>query len=62
MPVARPPSAPGRFLPVTKGYNRQIEGRFRTNECLQRFFISPVALMEINGTSGVVFEAGVEET
>lgn len=38
------------------------QGRFRAHERLQRFFISSVALMEINGTSGVVFEAGSEGT
>jgi hypothetical protein len=31
------------------------------NERLQRLFIDPVALMEIDGTPGVALEAGVEE-
>ena len=31
------------------------------NERLQRLFINLVALMEIDGTPGVAFEAGIEE-
>jgi hypothetical protein len=31
------------------------------NERLQRLFIDHVALVEIDGTPGVAFEAGVEE-
>ena len=39
----------------------QVQCHGGANERLQRLFINLVALMEIDGTPGVAFEAGVEE-
>src|ERR1700736_2829901 len=41
--------------------HRRVQCHGGANERLQRLFINFVALMEIDGTSGVAFEAGVEE-
>jgi hypothetical protein len=38
-----------------------VQGHGGANERLQRLFIYLVARMEIDGTPGVAFEAGVEE-
>src|SRR5262245_37974337 len=40
---------------------RRVQCHGGANERLQRLFINLVALMEIDGTPGVAFEAGVEE-
>src|SRR3979490_3102844 len=40
---------------------RRVQRHGGANERLQRLFINLVALMEIDGTPGVAFEAGVEE-
>src|SRR5438105_12214159 len=40
---------------------RNVQCHGGANERLQRLFINLVALMEIDGTPGVAFEAGVEE-
>src|SRR5262249_19761844 len=41
--------------------HRHIQCHGGANERLQRLFINLVALMEIDGTPGVAFEAGIEE-
>src|SRR6202521_5818663 len=41
--------------------HRRVQCHGGANERLQRLFINLVALMEIDGTPGVAFEAGVEE-
>src|SRR5258705_8316869 len=41
--------------------HRNVQCYGGANERLQRLFINLVALMEIDGTPGVAFEAGVEE-
>src|ERR1700716_396586 len=41
--------------------HRNVQCHGGANERLQRLFINLVALMEIDGTPGVAFEAGVEE-
>ena len=41
--------------------HRRVQRHGGANERLQRLFINLVALMEIDGTPGVAFEAGVEE-
>src|ERR1700730_5267575 len=41
--------------------HRRVQCHGGANERLQRLFIDLVALMDIDGTSGVAFEAGVEE-
>ena len=38
-----------------------VQSHGGANERLQRLFIDLVALMNIDGASGVAFEAGVEE-
>ena len=43
------------------GTHRRVQCHGGANERLQRLFINLVALMEIDGTPGVAFEAGVEE-
>jgi hypothetical protein len=50
--LERPPRSCGHIQPIRHG---------GANERLQRLFINLVALMEIDGTPGVAFEAGVEE-
>src|SRR2546426_6703394 len=40
---------------------RRVQCHGGANERLERLFIDLVALMEIDGTPGVAFEAGVEE-
>lgn len=40
---------------------RRVQCHRGANERLQRIFINLVVLMEIDGTPGVAFEAGVEE-
>src|SRR5260370_9930105 len=40
---------------------RRVQCHGGANERLERLFINLVALMEIDGTPGVAFEAGVEE-
>src|SRR5262249_45849152 len=41
--------------------HRRVQCHGGANERLQRLFINLVAFMEIDGTPGVAFEAGVEE-
>ena len=43
------------------GSQRRIQCHGGANERLQRLFINLVALVKIDGTPGVAFEAGVEE-
>src|SRR5437899_883732 len=51
------PRADGR----SASSHRDVQCHGGANERLQRLFIDLVALMEIDGTPGVAFEAGVEE-
>src|SRR5258705_2104974 len=46
---------------VSGSSHRRVQCHGGANERLQRLFINLVALMEIDGTPGVAFEAGVEE-
>jgi hypothetical protein len=43
------------------GASRRVQFHGGANERLQSLFIDLVALVEIDGTPGVAFEAGVEE-
>src|SRR5262249_25451163 len=43
------------------GSRRRVQYHSGANEHLKRLFIDRVVLMEIDGTPGVAFEAGVEE-
>ena len=64
-PVSRRSSSALRFLPradrASGSSHRRVQCHGGANERLQRHFINPVALMEIDGTPGVAFEAGVEK-
>jgi hypothetical protein len=64
-PVSRRPSSALWSLLRADGASDSSHRRFQchggANERLQRLFINLVALMEIDGTPGVAFEAGVEE-
>src|SRR3712207_8529912 len=57
--IRRPPRS--TLFPYTTLFRSRIQRHGGTNEHLQRLFIDLVALVEIDGTSGVAFEAGVEE-
>src|SRR6267142_6922993 len=46
---------------VSGSSHRRVQCHGGANERLQRLFINLVALIEIDGTPGVTFEAGVEE-
>src|SRR5271163_4576781 len=75
-PLAPPPSTPTSWahptaprIPVGRLSTRprplggcgRVQCHGGANERLERLFIDLVALMEIDGTPGVPFEAGVEE-
>src|SRR2546426_3994525 len=64
-PVSRRPSSALWSLLRADGASgrshRRVQCHGGANERLQRLFIHLVALMEIDGTPGVAFEAGVEE-
>ena len=64
-PVSRrPPSALWSLLRAdgaSGSSHRGVQCHGGANERLQRLFINLVVLMEIDGTPGVAFEAGVEE-
>jgi len=53
-PCLRPSGARSRL-------HRRVQCHGSANERLERLFIDLVALVEIDGASGVAFEAGVEE-
>jgi hypothetical protein len=64
-PVSRGSSSAPWSLPRADGASgiahRNVQCHRGANERLQRFFINPVALMEIDSTPRIAFEAGVEE-
>ena len=47
-------------VPILFPTRRCVQGHGGANECLRRLLINLVPLMEIDGSPGVAFEAGVE--
>src|SRR3974377_1011156 len=65
LPAGSAPSSSSPLWSLLRAYgvsgssHRRVQGHGGANERLQRLFINLVALMEIDGTPGVAFEAGV---